>query len=179
MKINVKQLRSIIQESVKAILKEEESKSKGEETEDSVDRQIDRYFSSYEKEANSTKKEGLDFRFMSRSFFTQTLSEAEEENKGADKEKLSLEDIDVEIFADSVVRLIDNYDSLLEIRDTISKRAVNFLNENYDAATVQAFKDVLLEQYDIAVGKSQVSDNEKFQAPPADRASGSGGGGGA
>lgn len=176
MKIDVKQLRSIIQESVKTILKEE---AKGKETEDSIDRQIDKYFSSYEKEAKTTKKEGLDFRFMSRRFFTQVLSEAEDEEKDAEKEKLTLEDIDIEIFADSVVRLIDNYDSLLEIRDSISKRAVNFLNDNYDPATVQAFKDVLLEQYDISVGKTQVSDYEKFQAPPADRASGAGGGGGA
>lgn len=174
MKINIDQLRMIIHESVRGILSEN---VKDKELEDSIDRQVDKYLSDYEKEAKTVKKEGLDFRFMSRRFFTQTLSEAEEDKKDEDsKEKLTLEDLDVEIFADSVVRLIDNYDSLLEIQDTLSKRAVNFLKENYDEATVQAFKDIMLEQYDINIGKSQISDSEKFQAPPADRAMGSGGG---
>lgn len=171
MKININQLRTIIHESVKDILSEN---AKDKELEDSIDRQVDKYLSDYEKEAKTVKKEGTDFRFMSRRFFSQTLIEAEEDKE--DKEKLTLEDLDVEIFADSVVRLIDNYDSLLEIRDTLSKRAVNFLLENYDEATVQAFKDIMLEQYDINVGRSQISDSEKFQAPPADRAMGSGGG---
>ena len=182
MKISVSQLRSIIQESVSRLLKEE---AKNKETEASLDRQIDKYFKDYEKEAKVTKTEGTDFRFMSRRFFSEILSEAEDDEKKDDKaaeetkEKLTQDDIDIEIFADSVVRLIDNYDSLLEIRDTISKRAINFLIENYDEATIQSFKDVLLEQYDIAVGRSQVSDNEKYQAPPADRAMGGGGGGAA
>jgi len=174
MKISVTQLREIIKENLHALLKED---AKDKETEASIDRQIDGYFVDYEKEAKTTKSEGLDFRLMSRAFFKETLLEAEEEKKDeASKEKLTLDDLDVEVFADNVVPLIDNYDSLLEIRDTISKRAVNFLLENYDEATVQVFKDVMLDQYDISVGKSQISDEEKFQAPPADRALGAGGG---
>lgn len=180
MKISVTQLRTIIKEGVRDLLKEE-AKGKDKETEASVDRQIDKYFSDYEKEAKTTKTEGTDFRFMSRRFFASVLSEAEDEEKKDEPaaEKLTLEDIDIEVFADSVVRLIDNYDSLLEIRDTISKRAVNFLKENYDESAVQMFKDVMSDQYDIEVGRPAVSDNEKFPAPPADRALGSGGGGAA
>ena len=141
------------------------------------------------------KNEGFDFRSMTRSFLStasRNLLEAEgdeEEEKPADetgdeekpeeKKKLSAEDIDIEEFASSVVRLIDNYDSLLEVRNTLARRAMNFLSDNYSPDVVSQFKIVLEDEHDITVGKSKADEEDnEFPAPAAARA-GSGGGGGA
>lgn len=191
MKISIKQLRSLITENVQAFLSEAEQKSEKEQLEDSVDRQIDKYLSEYEKEAKSVKQEGYNFRSMVRGFFSSTLLEAEgdeDEDENEDKEgegdeekpaKLTSEDIDLEIFADSVVRLIENYDSLLEIRDTITKRSMNFLSKNYESDVAKEFKNILETQHDVMIGTSEFDeDAQDFPAPPADRAQGGGGGGG-
>jgi hypothetical protein len=195
MKISVKQLRTLISENIQHLLSEAEKKAEKEQPEDSVDRQIDKYFSEYEKEAKSVKQEGLDFRVMSRNFFSLMLEaeddeeaedkdeeseEGEEEGGGEEPAKLTLEDIDLENFADSVVRLIENYDSLLEIRDTIAKRSMNFLSKNYEPNVANEFKEILETQHDVMIGTTEFDeDADDFPAPPAERAQGGGGGGGA
>ena len=171
MKININDLRKIIHESVKSLLTED--KKAAEELDDSIDRQIDKYLSSYEEQSKPTKKESREFRNLTRDFLS-VLSEADE--KKEDEKKLTIEDLDVAVFADSVVRLIDNYDSLLEVKDTIAKRAIKFLEKNYEPDVADKFKIVLEDEYDIYVGKTPLSDLEKYPAPPADRANGSGGG---
>lgn len=147
------------------------------EQNDSIDAQVDRYLSDYESEARSSKNEGLDFRAMTVRF----LCEAEGDE--APRKELGSDSLDVESFTNSVVRLIDNYDSLLEVRDAIVKRSINFLTKSYTPDVVKQFKDTLLDQYDIEIGKSEEEvDAEQYPAPPADRAGGpgvAGGGGGA
>jgi len=169
-KLNVSSLKKLIQEQVKSLLSEEKEKK---EMKDSLDQQVDDLLASYESESKTKKNEGLDFRMMTRRFLSATLLEAEEDK---DK-KLTLEDIDVEDFAASVSRMIDNYDSLLEVKSTLARRAINFLIENYEEDVVKEFKIVLEQEHDISIGKtkSEVED-EEFQAPFADRAGGSGGG---
>jgi len=184
-KISVKQLRQLLREEV---LIEADKKMTEESGEDSIDMQIDRYFSDFEAEAKSLKKEGFNWHSI-----TRRLLEAEEDEEGEeeeeeededeeDKPKASpegtLEDINVESFVNSVVRLIDNYDSLLEVRNTILRRASNFLNKNYKSDVVDAFNDYLSNEHGMEIGKS--SDelaSEKFIAPISDRAGGGGGGG--
>lgn len=178
MKIQLKELKKIIRDSVAHLL--EAKKSSKVESEDSLDSQIDSYFAKYEKEATSVKKEGFDFRIMTKNFLLE--AEGDEESKDDKPEdvpaELTVEDINVESFTNSVVRLIDNYDSLLEVRDTVVRRAVNFLSRSYEPSVIETFKEILEEQYDIEVGKNQSEENfSKFPAPPADRASGSAGGG--
>lgn len=176
----------------KQALHEEDKKKAEDEGEDSLDDQIDRYLNEYESEAKSAKTEGLDWRRTLRRLF-----EAEGDEEGGEEEpaedegeegeegeeepkKLTTEDIKVDNFLDSVMRLVDNYDSLLEVRNTILRRAVNFLNKNYEPDVAEQFKENLRESYGFDIGRSSadVSD-EQFPAPPADRASGAGGGGGA
>jgi len=166
---------SIFSEIVKKLLKEAESAEKPL-PEASLDVQVDDYFVQYEKGAKPVKKESIDHWSMTRDF----LLEAEDEDKkDTDKSaKLTEEDLDVEVFASDVVRLVDNYDSLLSIRDTIIRRAINFLSKNYENTVVETFKMTLEDQHDISVDKPKEQDFEKFQAPPADRASGSAAGGG-
>lgn len=154
--------------SLVMLISEADMTSKKEDGEDSLDNQIDKYLVDYEVEAKVSKNEGKDFRMMVRRF----LSEAEEdESEDEKKDKLKTEDIDVESFVNSVMRLVDNYDSLLEVRNTILRRAVNFLVEGYEPDVAQSFKDLLLDSYGLEIGKSKSEvEDEEFQAPAADRA---------
>lgn len=174
-----------------ALLREEEAVMP-EESDDSLDVQVDRYLGQYEAEAKSSKTEGTDFRMLTRRILNEA-GEDEEEDAGdeggeedppADTEadeptKLTMDDLDVESFTNSVVRLIDNYDSLLEVRSTMVRRAKNFLAKNYDTTVVDAFEQSMREDHGIVPGESKGDiENDEFPAPAADRA-GEGGAGGA
>lgn len=175
--LKLNQLRKLILEEVKKSLLEVGEKDKQEEGEDSLDSQIDAYLVDYEKESKSAKNEGKDFRMMVRRFLLEAEDEEKDEEEN-DEKKLKSEDIDIETFVNSVVRLIDNYDSLLEVRSTILRRAVNFLIKSYEPDVAQSFKDSLLDLHGLEIGKSSSEiDDEKFTAPSADRAGPSPGGG--
>ena len=203
-KIRVGDLKKILREqlmweaeendaAVKAGLVDEE----GEDGEDSLDAQVDKFFMDYENEAQSMKAEGKDWRRTVK----RLLGEAEDDEEGTDEptddaeepaddtegvdspdspDKPSVDDINVESFVSSVVRLVENYDNLLEIKNTILRRAANFLAKNYDNAVVEQFKDKLEESHGIEIGKSQRDhEDEEFAAPKAGAAGpfGSGAGG--
>lgn len=144
--------------------------------EDSVDDQIDRYLTNYESEAKNSKNEGLNFRDMTRRFL---IEADEDEDKGSEEkpEKLTADDIDVGTFVSDVVRLVENYDSLLELRNTILRRAVNFLIKGYETDVVESFKQELLEGHGMEIGASKQDAAEKFPAPKAGAAGPAGGGG--
>ena len=74
--------------------------------------------------------------------------------------------------------MIDNYDSLLDVRNTILARAVNFLLKGYEPAVATAFKESLMDNFGMEIGKtkSEVED-EEYTVPSADRAGASPGGG--
>jgi len=165
--LKMSRLRELISEEVKKSLLEVGEKEKEEDGEDSLDAQIDRYLADYEKESKSSKVEGRDFRMMTRRF----LLEAEDDKPAGEDKKLTSEDIDVEDFLDSVMRLVDNYDALLEVRNTILRRAVNFLTKGYEPTVAQAFKENLMDIYGMEIGKSKSEvEDEEFQSPAADRA---------
>lgn len=185
-------LRKIIAEETKKILVEAE-KPEEEKGEDSLDAQIDQFLMNYEVESKNAKNEGKDFR----SLVLRLLREAEEdeeEDKGdeeakddeegeeeepaaEEQKKLTIEDIDIENFSDNVVRLIDNYDSLLEVRNTILRRAANFILKGYEPDVVESFKETIMERHGLEIGQSKYEhEDEDFQAPTADRAGVSPGG---
>lgn len=145
------------------------------EPDDSLDDQVDRYLAEYENEAKSAKKEGLDFRALTR----RLISEADEEPPPAESpdQKPGIDNVDVAAFANSVVRLIDNYDSLLEVRSAIARRAINFIAKSYSIDVVDALKNSFKDDHGIVPGKTKDQvDSEEFSAPAADRA-GDGGAG--
>lgn len=167
---------------VESLLQEQGNDVSTQETEDSLDAQVDRYLAQYESEAKTSKREGLDFRMMTR----RILSEVEDDEEGGASEepanepdKLSLDDLDLESFANGVVRLIENYDSLLEVRNTLLRRARGFLAKGYEPDVVQEFERVMRESHGIADGESKhdIAD-EDFPALGADRAGDGGGAGG-
>lgn len=169
-KMDVKTLRKLISE---VLLREETEPSL--ETNDSLDEQVDKYLAQFESEAKSSKNEGKDFRALVR----RIVSEADEgdDDESEKPEKLDSDKIDVESFCNDIVRLIDNYDSLLEIRSTITRRALNFIAKSYTPDVLNAVKDTLQNDHDIVAGKTkQEVDSEEFEAPHAERAGGPGGG---
>jgi len=183
--IRTSQLRSIIAEETRKILFEAEEAELKEPGEDSIDSQIDSYFSDYESEAKNLQREGRDFRSLVRRFLREAAEDEEESKEKDDEEekedkeddeekepeKLTIDDVNVESFASSVVRLIDNYDSLLEIRNTILRRAVNFLSKSYEKDVVDSFKEVVQERHGMEIGKSKSEiEDEDFQPPAAARA---------
>lgn len=153
--------------------------------EDSLDDQVDKYFADYEAEAKSAKTEGLDFRAMTRRFLIEAGEDEEEKDKDAADDtpkepvKPTSDDIDVKAFASHVVRLIDNYDTLLEVRNTLLRRAVNFLLETYEPEVAESFKEELLETHGMEIGKSAADKEDDIQAPKAGAAGPAGGEGGA
>lgn len=193
--------RSVLAEARRQLREADENASdekKPEEGEDSLDDQVDRYLTDYEKEAKAAKNEGKDWR----STVKRLLGEAEDDEEGEDEEagdegdeggdeggdlgdepikapKMKTGDIDMGSYVNSVVRLINNYDNLLEVRNTILRRAANFLGKLYDEETVLAFNEELSSSHGLEIGKSKrEKDYEDFPAPPADRAGGSGSPGG-
>jgi hypothetical protein len=162
-----------------------EAKDEEVKGEDSLDAQIDRYLTDYESEAKNSKNEGFDFRMMTRRFLVEA-DEDEKEEKKDDKEeaaaapaKLSSDDINLKSFVTDVMRLVDNYENLLEVRNTILRRAANHLSKNYSGDVTEAFKEELLESYGVEIGvsKSEREDELEFQPPKAGAAGPAGGGG--
>lgn len=175
---------------VASLLREANDEEK-ESGEDSLDAQVDKYLSDYEAEAKKSKNEGLNFRMMTRRFLIEAGEDegdekSDKEGKSADEEagkeldKLTAEDIDVRSFASDVMRLVDNYDNLLEVRNTLLRRAVNYLSKGYEKDVADAFKEELMETYGVEIGKSKADiADEEFPAPKAGAAGPAGGGGGA
>lgn len=168
--LKISQLRRIISEEAQRIILEVGEKDQ-EEKEDSLDMQVDKYLLDYESDSKSVKKEGKDFRMMVRRFLTEAEGDEKRDEKKENEKKLTSEDIDVENFVNNVMRLIENYDSLLEIQNTILRRTVNFLLKGYEPNVAEAFKNDLLDRYGLEIGKTRSQiENEEYEAPTADRA---------
>lgn len=164
----------LLQESAPSLQEKHAPKEHGE---DSLDDQVDRFLVDYETEAKMSKSEGLDFRSMTRRF----LQEADDEDKDEDKtdekgddekseplaRKSDLDEIDMGSFVRDVMRLVENVDSLLEVRNTVLRRAANFIANKYESDAVDSFKEELLESYGIEIGRSDSEKEDEFQAPKA------------
>lgn len=162
--------RNVLRDVVK-ILREGDSKvDKEEHGEDSLDAQVDRFLTGYESEARASKNESGDWRRLCRRLFEADDDEetGEKAAVAADMKKMSDEDIHVDSFVTDVIHLIDNYDSLLEVKNTILRRAANYLNEHYNDDVSNEFKAAIRDQYGIEIGKSGYElDDENFPAPTA------------
>lgn len=180
--VRVADLKHLIRE---AVICEEDASAMPlpEENDASLDAQVDRYLTQYEQEAKSAQNEGVDFRTMTRRILNEAGEDDNAEDKGDEASKppakVGSGQIDVENFSNSVVRLIDNYDSLLEVRSTLVRRAKNFLSKVYSPDVIDAFERVMREEHGIVPGENKGDvEAEDFPIPNADRA-GSGGEGGA
>jgi len=162
------------------LLREAEEEPKKEEGEDSVDNQIDKYLSQYEsqaKEASKTKVEAVSYSRMT--YDWRRLTEAEDDEKKDEKpaepEKSKLEDISMGSFVSDVMRLVENYESLLEIKNTVLRRAANYLSQNYEGDALQSFNNELQESYGIEIGQTDSEKADEIQPPKAGAAGPMGG----
>lgn len=155
-----------------------------EEGQDSLDAQVDRYLASYEHSSKQAKNEGKSFSALVRRLLIEADDEEKDDSKEGDDgsdppQKMTLKDIDVEEFADNVTRLIENYDSLLEVRSTLLRRAIKFIEENYEQDVVDVFKDAMREQHAMVPGMTKMEvEDEDFAVPRGEYSGPSLGGGG-
>ena len=168
-----------------------EAKEPEQEPGDSIDSQIDKFLIDYETEAKRSKNEGLDFRMLVRRLLREedddvaddAADDAADDDAGDDAEKdeepkkSPLDELNMESYVASVMRLVDNYDNLLEVRNTILRRAKNYLVKNYEPEALNSFDDNLRETYGMEVGEMESERQDKFQPPKAGAAGPAGGGG--
>ena len=158
-------------------LREADEAPKKAAGEDSVDNQIDKYLSQYEsqaKEDSKSKLESVSYERLTHDW--RALTEAEDdEKKDEEPKKIKLAEINMGLFVSDVMRLVENYESLLEIKNTVLRRAVNYISENYEGDAIQVFKEELLESYDVEIGQSKSEKEDEIQPPKAGAAGPMGG----
>ena len=171
-----------LRDLVKRLYEEADKEEQRESGEDSLDDQVDRLFSGYLKEAKNSKNEGRSFDSLVRRVLREEDDEEEDDSDDEaddEPEKGTIEDVDVQSFANDVMRLVENYDTLLEIRNTLLRRASNYLSKVFEDDVVSAFEDALKEGHGVEIGVTDVEKETEFQAPAAAQAGPMGGGGGA
>ena len=128
-------------------------------------------------EATSAKSEGLDLRRLTRRLFEEDEEDSllgpddsEDEAPAAGPTvptKKSLESIDIGSYSEAVVRLIENFSNLIDVKTILVEMAKVELGETYDDSTVSAFTEFLSEEYDIEIGASKWDKEIENQPPPA------------
>lgn len=171
----------------------------------SMDMKVDSYFLKYEKASLPTQQtyavpgspEGMMFEFNA---FAKRLLEAEGDDPLGDAGDAPMGDsgagdgedatpaapvgpqienprFNVRNFAQSVARLVLNYEGLLDPRTTILNRARYFIEKNYDAGVARQMMEILETQFGLS--PKQTMENDGISAPLAAGAwTGVGGGGG-
>lgn len=169
-------LKNLLSRSYRVLLEADEGEK---EPNDSLDSQIDKFLIEYESEAKSSKNEGLDIRLLTRRMLFEQEDDEKKDDEKDEPKKISPDEIDMSSFVSSVMRLVDNYDSLLEVRNTILRRAKNYVIKNYEKEAADIFDDTLRESFGMEIGKSESEMKDEFEAPRAAEAGPKGGGGGA
>jgi hypothetical protein len=77
-------------------------------------------------------------------------------------------DIDVAVYSGDVARLIDNYDSLLDVEALIINKASDYLLDKYDQETADFFIEMMDSKFDKTTDRRdrQVDDEEQYPAAP-------------
>lgn len=154
MSLTAKLIRKIILEEMEAQLDE-----KLRLPADSVDDQIDALLIKFESESIKTESAT---RSLSALLFEAPEDDDEDDEEGPSAvgseerdQELSAEPIkppvEIDQFTKKVVRLLENYESLLDIKTVIINRARNYLIENYDEAAADALEDTLDTDYGISL----------------------------
>lgn len=163
-------------------------KSHEESPEDSLDNQLDSFFIKFEKDAiDSTKSESKLFKALG---LIEAKDDEEEDNddeetdddvthRGETDDSAKAvtpptPDMNIDVFTNKIARLINNYDSLLDVPGAIRDRAIEYLEQNYSPDVAQQFLELLDSHHDISFN----DDDYPEQGPPAFGAQGEGGGSG-
>lgn len=82
-------------------------------------------------------------------------------------------------FASDIANLVDRTDTLLDLRGTIARRAVNHVTEKYGADAGENVKQVLSANFDIEVDSERDAQGQRDETRPAAIGAGGGSGGAA
>lgn len=200
--MNEKELRSLIAEQFASIIAEQETQEvpTGDAPDvpspTSVDEQIDELLLQYEKLSLPTESEMLEetiqsysLRFILEQEEVDVDEEGEEEVEAeAGTEEVEEEEetfdeempqLDIGTFALKVARLAEIPEKVLDLKDAIINRAIQYLQTNYDDNVAQEFESALMDKFQLAVPEEEV---EKLVAsdlpPPAAVGAGPAGGAG-
>ncbi len=130
---------------------------------DKLDTELAAIFTGFETRAR--KKASLSFESKRFSIMSILREESEPE---AD------EDFDLDQFADDTARLIQNYDSLLDMEAIIYNKAKQFLTDKYGSEAASSLREILVDRYGIDF----MEDEPGLEEPIAVIGTGGGGGGG-
>lgn len=138
----------------------------------SLDSQVDRQFIGFEKEASGKglHAEGRDsFRAMTRRFLLREADDAPELPADADGDGDEGSDgkFDPAAFAGMVARLVENFDTVIDVRQTLARRALGFLKKMRDPEEVERVKAALADQHGIDTELTGDEREADFQAPAA------------
>jgi hypothetical protein len=76
-------------------------------------------------------------------------------------------ELDTGKYAREVYRLIDHFDSLIDVKEIILRRALNYIGENYTKEDAKAIEDILSKKFGIHLSSKE---KETLSVPVADRA---------
>ncbi len=204
--MNEKDLRQLIEEQYRKLTLEQESEEvpTGDEPDaaspTSVDAQIDELLLQYEKLSipnagddllEALKNSSLRFILEQEEVNVDVNVEEEGEGEGEAEEEAEeaeaeadveaekkLPELDIATFALKVARLAEIPEKVLDLKDAIINRAIQYLETNYDDNVAKEFETALMDKFQLAVPEEEV---EKLVASdlPAPPAVGAGPGGGA
>lgn len=205
--MNEPQLRDLILEQLKMILAEQESEEEvpgGDEPDapsaTSVDEQIDALLVQYENLSVPSEEEIVQeivnkgsLKFILEQEAEEEVEAEVEEEEPAEAPAEEVEDeaeeevveekmpnLDIGTFAVKVARLAEMPEKILDLKDAIINRAVQYLVENYDEQVAKDFEEALMDKFQLAVPEEEVQTivASDLPAPPAVGAGPGGGGGG-
>ncbi len=162
----------------------------------SVDEQIDRLLTQYEKLSLPDEEDQLlemikntSQKFILEQEEPEEEAEDPEEPEGAAAEEDEAEEepeteeespkIDIATFAAKVARLAEMPEKILDLKSAIINRAVQYLASNYDGNIASEFEAALMDKFQLAVPEEEVASVVASDLPPPPAAgAGPGGGGG-
>lgn len=129
----------------------------------SVDRQILRHIMDAERVAVKLGKgqkamsamESLNRKSM------KFLLEAEGEEAETTEDGEEMPPIDIGTFATEIMRVVKNYDTLLDIPSVIVNRTMEYLTSKYDEKTAESFKQILRDEFDYESSPDTGAESEK------------------
>ena len=80
-------------------------------------------------------------------------------------EEIPSPELDIEVFSAEVARLIQNYDSLLDMEALIVNKAKSFLRDKYDEPTADHFEELLDIRFGITTAHPAEQHEDEFEAP--------------
>jgi len=108
-----------------------------------------------------------------------TLDASGQVNKEPGQDGEGTQEFSAVDFASDIANLVDRTDTLLDLKGTIARRAINHVTEKYGADAGENVKQVLSANFDIEVDSDNDAQGQRDETRPAAVGAGGGGAGGA